>query len=70
MTPEQVPQSPRGYLRAAASHLCKREERETGRVHPGSPAAKVQSALSASERGTATEVEEEVGRIMDKKGLK
>lgn len=46
MTDEQKPKNVEGIMKAATSHLSKREQRETGKVHKESVAAKAQSAMS------------------------
>lgn len=69
MAPEQVPKSSQGYIRAAVSHLSKREVRETGRVHPGGAAARAQATLAHSLDGDETDVERNVGRVMKSRGM-
>ena len=68
MTEEQVPHSTIGVLKAAASHLSKREQRETGSVHPGSPAAKALAAYNSAVAGHGGEVEKEVAAKMKERG--
>lgn len=76
MTPAQKPHTPVGVIKAGASHLCKREQRETGAVHPGSPAARAQAVLAAARGGggrgddnDAQQVVNEVSAIMEERGL-
>jgi len=66
---EQVPHNPIGVMKAAASHLGKREQRETGIVHKESPAAKSLSEFHKSQIGKGGEVEREVGRLMQERGM-
>ncbi|KAG7667331.1 hypothetical protein Ndes2526B_g04162 [Nannochloris sp. 'desiccata'] len=66
---EQVPHNPVGVMKAAASHLSKREQRETGIVHKESPAAKALSEFHRSQIGKGGDVEREVGRLMQERGL-
>ena len=56
-------------MAAGASHLCKREERETGSVHAGSPAAKALSEYNKAKIGKGSEVEREVEKLMQQHGL-
>lgn len=42
MTDDQKPKNVEGIMKAATSHLSKREQRETGKVHKESVAAKAQ----------------------------
>lgn len=68
--PEQKPQNPIGVMKAAASHLGKREFRETGVFHKESPAARTQSEFHKSEIGRGNpEVQREIGRLMRERGL-
>jgi hypothetical protein len=67
--PDQVPHNPVGVMHAAASHLGKREERETGSVHKNSPAAKALSAYNKAKIGRGGDVEREVSRLMAERGL-
>jgi len=68
--PEQKPQNPIGVMKAAASHLGKREYRETGIFHKESPAAKTQSEFRKSQIGRGNpEVQREVGRLMQERSL-
>lgn len=69
MSEEQKPKSSVGVMRAAVSHLSKREERETGRVHAGSPAAKAQSALAHAEQGEGGQVEQRLREAMRARGF-
>jgi hypothetical protein len=64
-TPDQVPHHPEGVMKAAVSHLSKREQREVGKIQKESVAAKAQSAMNKAvlvEGGA-----EDVTRAVDEK---
>lgn len=70
MNAEQIPRhNPLGVLKAATSHLSKREERETGKHAKGSLASNVQSALGRVSHGTGKDIENAVMKAMVEKGI-
>jgi len=64
MHQQQIPRNSLGVLRAAESHLSKREKRETGKIHKGSLAARTQGIVSVVESGGENDVEQRVRRVM------
>jgi hypothetical protein len=75
LSPEQVPHNnPLSVMKAAASHLGKRESRETGgaelgRVHKNSPASKALSEYNKAKIGKGGDVEKEVSRLIQERGF-
>jgi hypothetical protein len=67
LEPSQKSHTTVGVMKAAASHLGKREERETGSVHKESPAAKALSEYNKSKIGRGGEVEQEVSKLMEER---